>query len=87
MAKDRFSRFKRSNWDNNFRWGNDYNKPIKPKFPKRQSLNKVQKKWLADIYNRLQKQSSRNFIQSILEIDKVPTEKQKEVIRKIIKNG
>lgn len=82
MAKDRFSKFKKSNYNKEFRWGN-HNKILN----NRLNLNKEQKDWLIKLRASLTKQSSINFIDSILEQNYVPTDKQKEIIKSIKKNG
>jgi hypothetical protein len=86
MAKDRFSRFKKSNYNKEYRWGNHTKLNYKV-IPNRKPLNNIQKDWLIKLIKTLKKQSSKTFIKSILEQDKVPTEKQKEIIKALIKNG
>jgi hypothetical protein len=84
MAKDRFSRFKRSNYDNDFRWGtNEYGTA---KHTNRDVLSDKQKDWIINvIQNRKINEWETKFLRSILVDGKLPTQKQKDIIKRIIK--
>ena len=86
MAKDRFSKFKKSNYNKEYRWGNHTNLNYNV-IPNRKVLTKIQKDWIINLIKNIKNESSKTFLRSILEQDKVPTEKQKEIIKTIIKNG
>lgn len=86
MAKDRFSRFKKSNYDKDFRWGNYDSINYKVK-KNRKDLNPIQEKFLMKLSEVLKKPNDLNFIISVLEVGKEPTEKQKEIIKEIIKRN
>jgi len=86
MAKDRFSKFKKSNYSKEYRYGNHNQVNYKP-LPNRVTLNKIQIQWLENLRDKLKKRPSINFINSILEQGYVPTKLQKEIIKTIIKNG
>lgn len=83
MAKDRFSRFKKSNYDSNFRYGN--NSMNHTGIGKREKLSKEQEQWIINLIQKINSEYSKKFLRSILVDGKVPTEKQKEVIKKIVK--
>ena len=84
MAKDRFSRFNRNNWDTGFKYGYDSinYKPISD----RKDLSPMQEKFLIELCDRLKNPYGIEFILSVLEVGKEPTEKQKQIIKEIIKN-
>lgn len=83
MAKDRFSRFKKSNYDSNFRYGN--NSMNHTGVGKRETLSKEQEQWIVNLIQKINSEYSKKFLRSILVSGKVPTEKQKEIIKKIVK--
>lgn len=84
MAKDRFSKFKKSNYDTNFRYGN--NSMNHNGVGKREKLNQQQRDWIINvIQNKKLNDWQVSFMRSILVENKVPTHKQKEVIKKIVK--
>ena len=64
MAKDRFSKFKKSNYDTTFRYGNNS---------------------ILQLIKGCNTEYNKKFLRSIIVENKVPTLKQKEVIKKIIK--
>ena len=84
MAKDRFSRFKKSNYNTTFRYGNtsmNHNG-----IGKRENLDDKQRDWLINlIQNSNTTDWEVKFLRSILVENKVPTEKQKTIIKKIVK--
>jgi len=84
MGKDRFSRFKKSNYNNEFRWGiNEYSMP---KYTRRNTLSNKQKDWIINVIQSYKiSEWEANFLRNILVDGKVPTQKQKEIITKIIK--
>ena len=83
MAKDRFSRFKKSNYDTNFRYGN--NSMNHNGVGKRDKLDDKQRDWLINlIQNGNTTDWEVKFLRSILVENKVPTEKQKTIIKKVI---
>ena len=84
MAKDRFSRFKKSNYNNEFRWGtNDYNSS---KYSDRPKMSDNQREWVINlIKSSSTTEWETKFLRSILVDGKVPTDKQKDIIRKIVK--
>jgi hypothetical protein len=85
MAKDRFSRFKKSNYNSEFRWGDrsmNYNV-----IQDRQELNKTQRDWIVSLIQKTSRESNKKFLRSILERGKVPTEKQKKAIQSILKDA
>jgi len=90
MAKDRFSKFKKSNYNSSFRYGNNSMNYVG--VGKREKLSEIQREYLLGLI-ALQgmPEYSKKFLRSILVENKVPTQKQKEVIKKIvnstIKNG
>ena len=84
MAKDRFSRFKKSNYNNEFRWGtHEYNSSW---YNDRVDLLDNQREWVINLIksNKTNKWEM-EFLRSILVDGKVPTDKQKDIIRKIVK--
>lgn len=84
MAKDRFSKFKKSNYDTNFRYGN--NSMNHNGVGKREKLNENQRDWIINvIQTKKLNEWQLSFLRSILVENKVPTNKQKEVIKKIVK--
>ena len=83
MAKDRFSKFKKSNYDTNFRYGNNSMNHVS--VGKRETLTELQRGYLMGLIGlKDMKEYNKKFLRSILAENKVPTEKQKQVIRKII---
>jgi len=81
MGKDRFSRFKRENYDNEFRYGNDvYRRSVKPK----DRLSHEQKDWLLDIIKRgkLNKWEL-EFVQGLIHKNRRLSDKQNDVMIKI----
>lgn len=81
MAKDRFSRFKRVNYDHDFRYGNEtYRASINPK----EKLCHEQKDWLLDFIKRgkLNKWEL-DFLQSLIHRGKKLSDKQSDVVIKI----
>lgn len=86
MAKDRFSKFKKSNYDTDYRWGNTANSTNYVSVGKREVLTETQRGYLLGLMHRVgMTEYNKKFIRSILTENKVPTEKQKVVIRKILK--
>ena len=84
MAKDRFSKFKKSNYDTNFRYGN--NSMNHTGVGKRNKLDDKQRDWLINlIQNGNTTDWEVKFLRSILVENKVPTEKQKSIIKKMVK--
>ena len=84
MAKDRFSRFKKSNYNTTFRYGNTSMNHIG--VGKREELNQQQRDWIINvIQTKKLNQWELSFMRSILVENKVPTTKQKETIKKIVK--
>ena len=51
MAKDRFSRFKKSNYDSNFRYGN--NSMNHTGVGKRETLSKEQEQWIVNLIQKI----------------------------------
>lgn len=82
MAKDRFSKFKKSNYDTTFRYGNNSMNYVS--VGKRNELSEEQRGFILDLIKKCEKEYNKQFLRSILVENKVPTEKQKIVIRKII---
>ena len=83
MAKDRFSKFKKSNYDTNFRYGN--NSMNHNGVGKRTKLDDKQRDWLINlIQNGNTTDWEVKILRSILVENKVPTEKQKSIIKKVI---
>lgn len=83
MAKDRFSKFKKSSYDTNFRYGN--NSMNHNGVGKRDKLDDKQRDWLINlIQNGNTTDWEVKFLRSILVENKVPTEKQKTIIKKVI---
>ena len=84
MAKDRFSKFKKSNYDNTFRYGNNSMNYVG--VGKREKLSEIQRGYLLGLTGlQSMPEHNKKFLRSILVENKVPTLKQKEVIKKIIK--
>lgn len=84
MGKDRFSRFKKSNYDTSFRYGNNSMNHIG--VGKRERLTKEQRDWILNvIQTKSLNEWELSFMRSILVEDKVPTQKQKQTIKNIIK--
>ena len=84
MAKDRFSKFKKSNYNTSFRYGNNSMNHVG--VGRREKLTEEQRGFILGLI-ALQglPEYNKKFLRSILVENKVPTEKQKQVIRKIIK--
>lgn len=83
MAKDRFSRFKKSIYDTTFRYGDTSMNYVS--VGKRDKLSQQQREFILDLIKRCNKEYNKQFLRSILVENKAPTEKQKIVIRKMIK--
>jgi hypothetical protein len=83
MAKDRFSKFKKSNYDNTFRYGNNSMNYVS--VGKRDKLSQQQREFILQLIKGCNTEYNKKFLRSILVENKVPTLKQKEVIKKIIK--
>lgn len=83
MAKDRFSKFKKSNYNTSFRYGNNSMNHVG--VGKRETLSEEQRIFILGLIG-LQgiPEYNKKFLRSILVENKVPTEKQKQIIRKII---
>ena len=82
MGKDRFSRFKKSNYNYDFRYGNNsmnYNV-----IPNREDLNEEQRKYVIELISKLPNKSDKKFLRSILERGKVPTAAQKKIIQSMV---
>jgi len=84
MAIDRFNRFKRSNYDREFRWGNT--SMNHPTMINRKPLNDTQREWLVRLTQATNKESNKKYLRSILVQGKIPTPAQKEVIKSIQSN-
>lgn len=82
MAKDRFSRFKKSNYNNTFRYGNNSMNYVS--VGKRDKLSQQQREFILQLLKRCNTEYSKKFLTSILVEDKVPTVKQKIVIKKML---
>jgi hypothetical protein len=82
MAKDRFSKFKKSNYDKEFRYGNNsMNWNI---IPDRQNLNNEQRAYIVNLIKTLPNESDKNFLRSIIQTGKVPTIPQRNIIKSMI---
>jgi hypothetical protein len=82
MAKDRFSKFKKNNYDKEFRYGNNsMNWNI---IPDRQNLNNEQRTYIVNLITTLPNESNKNFLRSILQTGKVPTIPQRNIIKSMI---
>ena len=82
MAKDRFSKFKKSNYDGNFRYGsNSMNYNV---IPNREDLNDEQRKYILDLISDLPKDGDKKFLRSVLLRGKVPTNAQRKIIKSMI---
>jgi hypothetical protein len=82
MAKDRFSKFKRNNY------GKDsisFTKLNYYKIPNRERLNDTQREFLVQKVKECNSDSGKKFLRSILVEGKIPTEKQKIVIKSILR--
>lgn len=82
MAKDRFSRFKKSNYNKEFRYGNtsmNYNV-----IPNREDLNDEQRTYIVNLISSLPKENDKKFLRSVLERGKVPTNAQRKIIKSMI---
>ena len=81
MGKDRFSRFKRENYDSSFRYGDStYVRSVK----KEERLSSEQRDWLVKVIKSgLISEWDMDFLRRILYSNKIPTKKQKRVILKI----
>lgn len=84
MAKDRFSKFKKSNYNYGLKYGNSYNMNHIG-VGKRNELSDKQRQFILDLIKKCNNDNSIKFLRSVLLENKEPTEKQKIVIRKIIK--
>lgn len=82
MAKDRFSRQKRSNYDSSFKWGTY----ISPVSTGRKPLTEEACVFLKGMLTTSKAKWESDFIRSVLKSGKMPTARQKEVILKIIGN-
>ena len=83
MAKDRFSKFKKSNYNNTFRYGDNSMNYVS--VGKRDKLSQQQREFILQLIKGRNTEYNKKFLRSILVENKVPTLKQKEVIKKIIK--
>jgi len=82
MAKDRFSKFKKSNYNSEFKYGNNsMNYNI---IPNREDLTNEQKEWIIKLIKRLKKENDKKFLRSVLEQGKVPTKVQKKIIQSMV---
>ena len=82
MAKDRFSKFKKSNYNNQFRYGNNsMNWNI---IPNREELNDEQRNYIINLISKLSNESNIKFLRSILATNKVPTIPQRNVIKSMV---
>jgi hypothetical protein len=82
MPRDRFSRFKKSNYNNDFRYG--INSMNHVGVGEREKLNTEQRDWVINlIKNEKTTEWDKKFLKSVLADNKVPTKKQKDVIVKI----
>ena len=81
MGKDRFSRFKRENYDNEFRYGdNTYKRSVKIE----DRLSHKQKDWLLEVIRSKRLLDwELKFFQKLIINNKKPTEKQRDLILKI----
>jgi len=83
MAKDRFSKFKKSNYNSEFRYGNNsMNYNI---IPNRQDLTNEQRDWIVNLIQKIEKEGDKKFLRSVLVRGKVPTKSQKKIIESIVK--
>lgn len=82
MAKDRFSKFKKSNYSSEFRWG-DTSMNYDSVGP-RDKLSDKQREFILNLIRKCTKEYNKKFLRSLLVENKIPTEKQKQVIKKII---
>ncbi len=82
MSKDRFSKFKKSNYDTTFRYGS--NSMNYTTVGKRDKLSQQQREFILQLLKRCNTEYNTKFLRSILVEDKVPTVKQKIVIKKMI---
>jgi hypothetical protein len=82
MAKDRFSRFKKSNYNNTFRYGNNSMNYVS--VGKRDKLSQQQREFILQLLKGCNTEYSKKFLTSILVENKVPTVKQKIVIKKML---
>ena len=76
MAKDRFSIYKPENYKKDYFYTPQVNKG-------RKVLNLKQRDWLLRLYLKTSNQFYKDFISSIIEQNRMPTKKQKEVLIKI----
>ena len=81
MAKDRFSRFKKSNYNKQFRYGNSSMNYVG--VGKRDKLNQEQRNWIINLIKKIKFDGDKKFLRSVLVTNKVPTPKQKEIIKSI----
>ena len=81
MAKDRFKT--RASYDNTFKYG--FTKMNHYKIPDRKELSDRQREWLVKTVKECNSESGKKFLRSILVENKIPTERQKIVIRDIIR--
>lgn len=84
MGKDRFNKFKRNRWDKN---KNVYTQLNYYKIPNRESLDDTQREYLVQKVKECVSEGDKKFLRSILVEGKIPTEKQKNTIRQIVKKN
>lgn len=84
MAKDRFNKFKKSNWDKS---NNIYTSLNYYKIPNRERLNDTQREYLVLKVKECFSEGDKKFLRSILVEGKIPTEKQKLIIKEIVKKS
>ena len=82
MAKDRFSKFKKSFYSNEFRYGTDplFEKVKSFTVVKRPTISKQEKNRIKLIKNNNLTDWERNFINNVIALDKSMTLKQKKVL-------
>ena len=82
MAKDRFSKFKKSNYSQSFRWGNNGMNHVG--VGKREKLSDKQREFILRLIPKCSKEWDIKFLRSILVTDRVPTQKQKDILNRIV---
>ena len=82
MAKDRFSKFKRSNWD--VKAKGMYTSLNHPVILGRKKLTRPQRLWFINIIPTLGTEQEKMYLRSVLIDGKIPTSKQVKVIREIL---